>query len=125
MVEILMMVRRLDGRDDVLKVFTYIVDAKVPFLCGKRTLEGWNSRLNTGNRVLKTIIDGERKDFRMVDTGSNHFGVIIEKEDGNVEKIMYAEGKKEELDTFKAIRKVHEATSHKSADQLVNVYRNA
>ena len=75
--------------------------------------------------MLETVINGERKDFKMVDTGSNHFGVMIEKEDKNVEEIMYAEGKEEDLDTFKAIRKVHESTSHKSADQLVNVYRNA
>ena len=29
------------------------------------------------------------------------------------------------MDTFKAIRKVHEVTNHKSADQLVIAYRNA
>ena len=38
---------------------------------------------------------------------------------------MYAKGKEEELDTFKAVRKVHEVTNHKSADQLVIAYRNA
>ena len=39
MVEIPVIVQRLDGKEDVLKVQTYIVDAEVPFLCGKRTLE--------------------------------------------------------------------------------------
>ena len=29
------------------------------------------------------------------------------------------------MDTFKAVRKVHEVNNHKSADQLVAVYRNA
>ena len=32
MVELLVIVRRLDGKEDVLQVFTYLVDADVPFL---------------------------------------------------------------------------------------------
>ena len=41
------------------------------------------------------------------------------------EEILYTKGGEEQLDTFKAIRKVHEVTNHKSADQLVIAYRNA
>ena len=44
MVELLIIVKRLDGKEDVLTVFTYLVDADVPFLCGKRTIEKWNSK---------------------------------------------------------------------------------
>ena len=39
MVELPVIVRRMDGKEDVLKVFTYLVDADVPFLCGKRIME--------------------------------------------------------------------------------------
>ena len=39
MVELPLIIRRLDGKDDVLRVFTYLVEADVPFLCGKRTIE--------------------------------------------------------------------------------------
>ena len=39
MVELPILVTRMDGNEDVLKVQTYIVDAEVPFLCGKQTLE--------------------------------------------------------------------------------------
>ena len=43
MVELPVIVRRMDGKEDVLKVFTYLVDADFPFLCGKRTMvEKWN-----------------------------------------------------------------------------------
>ena len=35
MVEIPLVVTRLDGREDVLTVPTYLVDADVPFMCGK------------------------------------------------------------------------------------------
>ena len=38
MVELPVIVRRLDGKEDVLQVFTYLVDADVPFLCGKREM---------------------------------------------------------------------------------------
>ena len=70
-------------------------------------------------------MDGKEKNFRMVSTGSNHFGILIENEGQEVKEIMYAEGREEELDTFKGIKKVHEVTNHKSADQLEKIYRNA
>ena len=38
MVELPVIVRRVDGKEDVLKVFTYLVDADVPFLRGNRTM---------------------------------------------------------------------------------------
>merc|ERR1712112_18311 len=80
MVELPMIVKTMDGKDDVLKVFAYLVDADVPFLCGKRTLESWKCKLDTCNGVLETMMDGERKNFRMINTGSNHFGIEIENE---------------------------------------------
>ena len=55
----------------------------------------------------------------MINTGGNNFGIEIENAQNKEEEILYTKGKEEELDTFKAIRKVHEVTNHKSADQLV------
>ena len=49
------------------------MDADVPFLLGKKTMEGWKSKLDTVNKVLETEMEGKRKNFRMVDTGGNHF----------------------------------------------------
>merc|ERR1711895_361629 len=67
MVELPVIVRRLDGKEDVLKVFTYMVDGDVSFLCGKREMvERWKSKIDTENKVLETKIEGERKDFRIV-----------------------------------------------------------
>ena len=125
MLEIPMLVKKMSGKEDVLKVFVYVVEVEVPFLCGKITLEGWKAKINTGEKELEIEVDGDRKRIKMVDTRGNHFAILLEKEEGNVEEIMYAEGKEEELNTFRAIRKVHEVTAHKSADQLINVYRNA
>ena len=82
MLELPVIVRRLDGKEDVLQVFTNLVDADVPFLCGKRELKDrWKSKIDTENNVLETKIDGKRKDFRMIGTGGNHMALEIEKRD--------------------------------------------
>merc|ERR1712112_21783 len=125
MVELPMIVKRMDGKDDVLKVFAYLVEADVPFLCGKRTLEKWRSKVDTTNKVLETMIDGEKKNFRIIDTGSNHYGIEIENRSEKGEEILYGKGKEEELETYKAVKKVHEVNNHKSVDQLVAAYRKA
>ena len=126
MVELPVIVRRMDGREDVLKVFTYIVDVDVPFLCGKRTMvEKWNLKIDTKNKVLETEIDGKRKDFKIIETGGNHVAIEIEKRNLKEEEIFFAKGEEKKLDTFKAIKKVHEVANHKSAEQLIISYRNA
>ena len=47
------MVTRLDGREDILVVQRYLVDAEVPFLCGKRILESWNFKIDRRSKILK------------------------------------------------------------------------
>ena len=60
MVELPVIVRRMDGKEDVLKVFTYLVDADVPFLCGKREMvERWNSKIDMKDMVLERETDGK------------------------------------------------------------------
>merc|ERR1712002_1424773 len=106
MIELPLIVKRMDRRDDVIKVFAYLVDADVPFLCGKRTLEKWNSKVDTTNKVLETKIDGEDKNFRIIDTGSNHYGIEIENRSKEGEEILYAKGNEKELETYKANKKL-------------------
>ena len=87
-------------------------------------VEKWNSKIDTKNMVLETEIDGKRKDFKLIETAGNHVAIEIVRKSVREEKIFFAkEG--ERLDTFKAIRKVHEVTNHKSAEQLIISYRNA
>ena len=83
----------------------------------------WNSKIDTKNMVLETEIDGVRNDFKLIETAGNHMAIEIERKSVKEEEIFFAkEG--ERLDTFKAIRKVHEVTNHKSAEQLRVSYRN-
>ena len=81
-------------------------------------------KIDTKNKVLETEIEGKRKDFRIVETGGNHVAIEIEKRDLKEEEIFF-DKEEENLDTNKGIRKVHEVTNHKSAEQLVKQYRNA
>merc|ERR1712240_366210 len=125
MVDLQVIVRRLDGNEDVLQVFTYLIDADVPFLCGKRELKDrCKSKIDTENNILETKIDGQRKEFRMIETGGNHVALEIEKGNLKEEQIFFTE-ENVDMNTFKAIRKVHEVTNHKSAEKLIISYRNA
>ena len=78
MIELLVLVTKRDSREDVLKVQTYLVKADVPFLCGKRTLELWNFKIDRKEKVLEVEIDGREKAFDMVDTLGNHYGIVLE-----------------------------------------------
>ena len=66
MVQIPVIIQRNDRRDEVLKIQAYLIDADIPFLCGKRTLELWQSNINTKRRILETEIDRKRRDFKMM-----------------------------------------------------------
>ena len=51
LIELPILVTRLDGKEDVLIVQTYLVDAEVPFLCGKQTLETWNFKIDGQEKI--------------------------------------------------------------------------
>ena len=55
LVELPILVTRMDGKEDVLKVKTYLVDTEVPFLCGKQTLESWNFKIDGREKTLDII----------------------------------------------------------------------
>ena len=75
MVELPILVTRLDGREDVLIVQTYLVDAEVPFLCGKRTLEMWNFKIDGRKKILEieSKTDRSKKEFKMIHTLGGHY----------------------------------------------------
>ena len=79
MVRLPVMMRAIDRK--VLKVWimAYVVDADVPFLIGKKTLEEWKSRLDTQERELVVEMEGKKSKVKMEVTGSHHFGVRVEK----------------------------------------------
>lgn len=103
----------------MLKVFTYLVEADVPFFYEKRTIQKWNSKTETKNKVLETEMDGEKMTFRMINDGGNNFGIEL-KNAKNREEILYTKGKEEKLNTFKAIRKVHEVTNQQISRSIGN-----
>ena len=52
LIELGILVTRMDGREDVLTVQTYLVDAEVPFICKKQTLDSWNFKIDSRGKIL-------------------------------------------------------------------------
>merc|ERR1712240_6159 len=81
-VELPVPVQDVNGKEDTLKVHTYIVEADVSFLCGKSELQDkWKSKINTESNILEVKMNGQRKEFRMIATAGNHVALKIGKED--------------------------------------------
>ena len=138
LVELPILVTRMDGRENVLTIQTYLVDAEIPFLCGKRTLEDWNFHINGREKILEisSKTDGSRIQVRMIDTKGVHYGIILETQQkknvlyledalGNELGVLFLEDKQENLCSFKAVRRGHEVNHHKQKDQMIAAYRNA
>ena len=128
----------MDRKEDVFVVQTYLVDAEVPFLFGKQTLESWNFKIDSTNKILeiktRADIDGTTKLIKIIDTTGGQYGVILETrkrassnilfaEDGA--GILFVEDNKKDLCSFKSVRKVHEVNRHKGKDQLMAAHHNA
>ena len=71
LVELPILISRMDGKEDVLVVQTYLVDAGVPFLCGKQTLEAWNFNIDGTNKILEITTRADKylatKIFMIID----------------------------------------------------------
>ena len=61
-IDLPILITRKDGKEDVLTVPTYLVDAEVPSLCGKKTLEDWNFQISDQDKTLEisSLTDGTR-----------------------------------------------------------------
>ena len=128
----------MDDKEDILTIQTYLVDAEVPFLCGKKTLEDWHFQINGRDKTLEisSLTDGTRIQLQLIDTQGGHYGIVLETQKknnvlyledalGDEMGVLFLEDKEEELCSFKAVRKVHEVNRHKQKDQLIAAYRNA
>ena len=73
---------RLDGKEDMLVVQTYLVDAEIPFLCGKQAFETWNFRIDRNEKILEIHLnhqeDTDKKQIKMIHTTGGHYGIILE-----------------------------------------------
>ena len=47
LVDLPILITRLDGKKYVLTVQVYLFDVEVPFLCGKQTLDSWNFKIDS------------------------------------------------------------------------------
>ena len=86
----------MHGKEDVLTVQTYLVDAEVPFLCGKQTLDSLNFKIDGQEMILeiqiKTGDDHGKKFIKMEDTTGGHYGIVLETRKEQNEGLFLMEG---------------------------------
>ena len=130
LVEFPVLVTRLDGKEDVLVIQTYLVDAEVPFLCGKQTLENWNFRIDSRDKILEieSKTDGSQMKIKMIDMSGGHYAVVLMKrkkqnssilllEDANADvPVLVLEDTEGDLCSFKDVRKVYKVNRHKKKE---------
>ena len=126
-IELPVLVTRVDGKEEVLVIQTYLVGTEVPFLCRMRTLENWNFKLDEESKILEiqSRVDGSRKQIKMIDTEGGHYGVILETRKKDESSIFFLENAEGEMCLYKAVRKVHKINHHKKKEQLISAFRSA
>merc|ERR1711873_181329 len=68
----------MENKEEILKVQVYIVEADLPFLCGKSKLQdNWKSKINTERNILEANINGQWKKLRMIGIAGNHIALKI------------------------------------------------
>ena len=79
LIELLILITWLDDREYILIIQTYLANAEVPFLCGKRTMEDWRFQINRRDKILEITskTDGSRIQVKMIDTKGGHYGIIL------------------------------------------------
>ena len=112
MIELPLIMRSMTGKEEIYKAQVYVINVDVAFLCGKKTMEQWGSKLDTVNGVLETEINRDPKSFEKLTTSIVHYGVRLEVQRRESKEIIYLEEKRDELSDFRAIKKVHEANNH-------------
>ena len=80
MIELPILITRLDGRGDVLTIQTYLVNVEIPFLCGKRTLEDWRFQIDGRDKILEITLktNGSRIQVKMLDTKGGPYAIVME-----------------------------------------------
>ena len=61
LVELPVLISRLDRKEDVLVIQTYLIDAEVPFLCGKQTLEYWKFKIDGVENILDIRVNTDQE----------------------------------------------------------------
>ena len=106
MIDLPVIVRRLNGKEEVLQVYTYLIEADVPFLCGKREMvDRWKSIIDTEKNIMECKIDGENRiKFRTISTVGKHLALELERGNLRQEQILFTE-ENEDMNSLKPSRK--------------------
>ena len=77
MIQLPLIMRSTIGKEEIYITKVYVIEADVAFLCGKKTIEQLDSKLETVNSLLETNMNRNPKDFEMNTTSTGHYGVRL------------------------------------------------
>ena len=72
------MVKSAKGKDDVMKAYVYVIEADVTFSSWKKDFEKLGLNIKYKEKCLETKIKGSQKDYKMMTTKTDHYGVVLE-----------------------------------------------
>ena len=108
----------------------------MPFLFGKDTGTDWNAELQMKGEILKLEIANEKvRSFPSPTVGSHYKIKLHDLNEWKLEKTVHLieeetsflskDEKKEKLVSYNTIKKIHEVTNHKSANDLMWAFKCA
>ena len=104
-----------------MKVMLCVVDADVPFLCGKRTNELWRSQLDMDRKVFEINFVGARREIKLINTKGNHYVAVLEMRKTSECLLLGGSGRK--APTYEAVKKVYMVNNPKKQKQLLTARR--
>ena len=80
LIKLPILITKLDGQEDVLVIHTYLVEAEVTFLSGRKTLEKLYFNINGKENILEleSKLDRSKIQVKMVDTHGGHYAIVLD-----------------------------------------------
>ena len=131
------------GKDNTIKIKVFVVDAKVPLLIGKDTHQSLNICTTPASSTCQLGLGSERSSYILKTTPGGHwclkFQDISRDNDNNdntvnsndaeegvnvIGILKKASKQSNNVDKYRKIQSLHRSTNHKSARNLINMYRS-
>ena len=76
-VEFHLMVKSAKGKEDVMKAYVYVIEADVTFFSWKKDFEKLGLNIKYKEKCFRDK-KGAQKDYKMMTTKTDHYGVVLE-----------------------------------------------
>ena len=133
-VKIPIKIEDIQGKMNIILIDVHVVDGEVPFLFGKDTGELWEANLNMKKETLDLKFSANEENTFPCPTIGSHYKIRLhDLQEWDlpetvklVETVhLTTEEKKEILVSYETIKKIHETTNHKNAENLMWAFKCA